>query len=129
MPRNNVLMGRVPEVCQEVCQAECPCYSKYFPFCLAAYENTVMHEIYLVIIKLAQPTLVFAIARTNMSVAPTSVSLSMTVAICFFSTIELTATQPSSSKALMVGARLPGVIFVADWSFERWTLYWQRTYF
>lgn len=53
----------------------------------------------------------------------------MTVAICFFSTIELTATQPSSSSALIVGARLPGVIFVAEASFDLWTLYWQRTYF
>jgi hypothetical protein len=63
--------------------------------------------------KLPQPALVFAMASTNISVAPTSVSWSITVAICFFSTIELTATQPSSSNALIVGARLPGVIFVA----------------
>jgi hypothetical protein len=48
----------------------------------------------------------------------------MTVAIFFFSTIELTATQaPSPSSALTVGARLPGVIFVAAASFVRSTLY------
>jgi hypothetical protein len=53
----------------------------------------------------------------------------MTGAIIFFSTIELTATQPSSSRALIVGARFPGVIFVACGSFSLWILYWQRTYF
>lgn len=47
---------------------------------------------------------------TRMSVAPTLVSWSITLAISFFSTIELTATQPSASSAVMVGARLPGVI-------------------
>jgi hypothetical protein len=76
-----------------------------------------------------QNHLVFEIASTKISVAPTSVNASMTVAICFFSTIELTATQPSSSSALIVGARLPGVIFVASGSLARWTLYWQSTYF
>jgi hypothetical protein len=58
-----------------------------------------------------------------MSVAPTSVNLSMTVAIDFFSTIELTATQPSTSRALIVAARFPGVILVASESFVRSTLY------
>lgn len=67
--------------------------------------------------------------KTRMSEAPTAVSWSMTVAMAFFSTIELTATQPSSSSAVTVGARLPGVIFVAAGSFSRWMLYWQRTYF
>jgi len=75
------------------------------------------------------PALVFAILSTRISVAPTAVSSSITVAIFFFSTIELTATQPSSSSALMVGARLPGVILVAFVSVSRLTLYWQRTYF
>jgi hypothetical protein len=72
--------------------------------------------------------LVFAISRTKMSVAPTAVSSSITMAICFFSTIELTATQPSSSNALIVGARFPGVILVALERLVRRTLYWQRTY-
>lgn len=58
--------------------------------------------------------LVFAISRTKISVAPTAVKSSITVAIFFFSTMELTATQPSSSNALIVGARFPGVILVAS---------------
>ena len=70
-----------------------------------------------------QPALVLAIARTIISVAPTSVNSSITVAIFFFSTMELTATQPSSSNALMVGARFPGVICVALGSLSLWTLY------
>lgn len=37
----------------------------------------------------SQPALVFAIASTNISVAPTAVNSSITVAIFFFSTIEL----------------------------------------
>ena len=62
---------------------------------------------------IVQGALVLAISKTNMSVAPTSVRSSITVAIFFFSTMALTAIQPSSSKAVMVGARLPGVILVA----------------
>lgn len=53
----------------------------------------------------------------------------MTVAIFFFSTIELTATQPSSSRAVTVGARLPGVILEAVANSPRGMLYWHRTYF
>ena len=67
--------------------------------------------------------------KTKISVAPILVSSSITVAICFFSTIELTATQPSSSSAVMVGARLPGVMLDAVASSPRGILYWQRTYF
>lgn len=63
-----------------------------------------------------------------MSVAPTSVNSSITLAIRSFSTIELTATHAGSSSAVMVGARLPGVIFVAASRIERSMLYWQRTY-
>ena len=63
-----------------------------------------------------------------MSDAPTLSSSSMTVAIFFFSTMELTATQPSSSRAVIVGARLPGVIFEATESPERRMLYGHRTY-
>jgi hypothetical protein len=76
-----------------------------------------------------QGALVFAISSTKISVAPTSVSLSITVAMLFLSTMELTATHPSSSRALIVGARRPGVTLVARCSEERSTLYWQRTYF
>ena len=61
-----------------------------------------------------------------MSVAPTAVKSSMTVAIRFFSTMLLTATQSASSRAVMVGARFPGVILVAVWRRERGMLYWQR---
>lgn len=68
-------------------------------------------------------------AKTKISCAPTVVNLSITVAIFFFSTIELTATQPSSSKALTVAARLPGVISTALPRSDRFTLYWQSTYF
>jgi hypothetical protein len=67
-------------------------------------------------------------AKMIMSVAPTSVRLSMTIAMFFFSTMVLTATQPASSRELIVGARRPGVIFVAASSLLRETLYWQRTY-
>jgi hypothetical protein len=74
--------------------------------------------------------LVLAISSTKISWAPTSVKSSIAVAIFFLSTIELTATHsPSPSNALIVGARLPGVICVAAASFVRSTLYWQRTYF
>jgi len=76
-----------------------------------------------------QPALVFAIFSTRISVAPTDVRSSITVAISFFSTIELTATHPSSSNALIVGARFPGVILVATARLSLLTLYWQRTYF
>jgi hypothetical protein len=72
---------------------------------------------------------VFAISNTRISVAPTSVRSSMTVAMRFLSTMELTANHPSSSRDVMVGARWPGVILVARCSRERLTLYWQRTYF
>jgi hypothetical protein len=57
------------------------------------------------------------------------VSSSITVAIFFFSTIELTATQPSSSRAVTVGARFPGVILLAVARLSRGMLYWQRTNF
>lgn len=67
--------------------------------------------------------------KTKISVAPTLVNSSITVAICFFSTIELTATQPSSSSAVTVGARLPGVILLAVERLSRGMLYWQRTNF
>lgn len=76
-----------------------------------------------------QPVLEFAISSTSMSVAPTPVKSSITVAIVLFSTIELTATQSAASSAVIVGARLPGVIFVAVWRSDLWTLYWHRTYF
>ena len=53
----------------------------------------------------------------------------MTVAILSFNTIELTATHSGSSKAVMVGARLPGVIFAAVSRAFRAMLYWQRMNF
>lgn len=68
-------------------------------------------------------------SRTRISVAPILDKRSMTVAICFFSTIELTASHPFSSRDVMVGARLPGVTSVASFSSDRSTLYWHRTYF
>jgi hypothetical protein len=78
----------------------------------------------------AEIYLVFEISSTKISCAPASVNSSITVAILFFSTIELTATQdPSPSNALTVGALFPGVIFVAAVSFVRSMLYWQRTCF
>lgn len=44
--------------------------------------------------------------------------------------MQLTATQSGSpSKALTVGARLPGVILAAAASFDRSMLYWHRTCF
>lgn len=67
--------------------------------------------------------------KTRISVAPTLVNPSITVAICFFSTMELTATQPSSSRAVMVGARLPGVMLDAVANWARGILYWHSTYF
>jgi len=79
-----------------------------------------------------QSVLVFAMAKTRMSFAPIAVNLSMAVAICLFSTIELTATQswaPAPSKALMVGALLPGVIVIASVKLDLLMLYWHRTYF
>jgi hypothetical protein len=96
---------------------------------LQAFLKIHLRSILVSISQKFQPALEFAIARTIISVAPTSVNSSITVAIFFFSTIELTATQPSSSNALIVGARLPGVNFVASWSLVLCTLYWQRTYF
>lgn len=75
------------------------------------------------------PVLEFAMFSTNMSVAPQAVSSSITDAIFSFSTIELIATQSGSSRAVIVGARLPGVIFVAISKSFRATLYWQRTNF
>ena len=71
----------------------------------------------------------FSIPNTKISVAPTAVNSSMTVAINFFSTIELTATHPLSSSGVTVGARLPGVILHAACRIERGTLYSQSTYF
>jgi len=53
----------------------------------------------------------------------------MTLATSFFSTIELTATQPSDSSGVMVGALLPGVILVAVDSMSFGMLYWLRTNF
>ena len=75
------------------------------------------------------PVLELAMLKTRISIAPTAVNSSMTFAMRLFSTIELTATQPSSSSAVIVAARLPGVISVAFSRSERRTLYWQRTYF
>lgn len=75
------------------------------------------------------PVLEFAMFSTSISVAPTLVNSSILFAICFFSTMELTATQSWSSSVVIVGARLPGVIFVAVSRSARGTLYWQRTYF
>lgn len=40
-----------------------------------------------------------------------------------------TATHPSSSKLVIVGARLPGVILLTDGSSLRGTLYVQSTHF
>ena len=67
--------------------------------------------------------LALAISKVKISTAPTAVNSSMTVAIRFFSTIELTATHASSSRAVMVGARLPGVILVASSRRRREMLY------
>lgn len=71
----------------------------------------------------------FAIPITRISVAPTADRSSMTVATRFFSTMALTATQPSSSRAVMVGARFPGVMAQALDKMLRGMLYWQSTYF
>ena len=67
--------------------------------------------------------------NTNISVAPQAVSSSMTDAMFSFSTMELTATHSESSRAVIVGARFPGVIFVPFFKFLRAMLYWQRIYF
>lgn len=75
------------------------------------------------------PVLEFAILSTRISVAPQAVSSSITFAIFSFNTIELTAAHVESSSAVIVGARMPGVIFVAVSRRLRSTLYWQRTYF
>ena len=69
------------------------------------------------------PVLEFAISSTRISVAPAAVNSSMTVAICFFSTIALTAAQSGVSNAVTVGARLPGVIRVPIWRSARGMLY------
>ena len=71
----------------------------------------------------------FDIARQRISVAPTSVSSSITPATFDFSTIEDMATQSVSSSAVTVGARLPGVICEALGRRERGMLYWQSMYF
>lgn len=76
-----------------------------------------------------QVVLVFWMPKTRMSVAPTFVSSSITIAILFFSTMEDTATHPSSSSAVTVGARFPGVILQASDKSGRDMLYWHRTYF
>jgi len=69
------------------------------------------------------------IGNTKISVAPATVRSSITLAMLSFSTIELIATQVGSSSAVIVGARLPGVMAVAPSRKERSMLYWQRTYF
>lgn len=73
--------------------------------------------------------LVFWMPRTKISDAPTLVSSSITIATFFFSTMDETATHPSSSSAVIVGARFPGVILQASDRSWRGMLYWQRTYF
>ena len=60
-----------------------------------------------------QPVLELAIFSTKTSVAPQAVSSSIALAILSFGTIELTAAHSESSSAWIVGARFPGVIFVA----------------
>ena len=75
------------------------------------------------------PVLELAILSTNTSVAPQAVSSSIALAILSFSTIELTAAHSGSSSAWIVGARFPGVIFVAFSRRRRGMLYMQRTYF
>lgn len=67
--------------------------------------------------------------NTNISVAPQAVSSSMTVAMLSFSTMALTATHSGSSRAVMEGALLPGVILVAVLRPDRAMLYWQRMNF
>ena len=47
----------------------------------------------------------------------------MTVAILFLSTMALTATQSAPSRAVTVGARLPGVMRVPTSSLARGMLY------
>ena len=75
------------------------------------------------------PVLELAILSTNTSVAPQAVSSSIALAILSFSTIELTDAHSGSSSAWIVGARFPGVIFVAFSSRRRGMLYMQRTCF
>lgn len=65
--------------------------------------------------------------NTMTSCAPATTNLSITTAISFFNTMALTATHPSSSSAVVVGARIPGVILVASASFVRGKLYWHNT--
>lgn len=71
----------------------------------------------------------FSISITKISVAPHANKSSMTVAIRSTSTMALTAIQSLSYSAVMVGARLPGVMVVAVWRSGRGMLYWHRTYF
>ena len=71
---------------------------------------------------LQSPVLEFSIFVTIKSLAPTSVNLSMAMAMSLRSTMAWTANQPSSSSALTVGARRPGVILRAASRFERSTL-------
>ena len=80
-------------------------------------------------LKYHHQVLELAILSTSISVAPQAVSSSITDAIDSFSTIELIATHSGSSKAVIVGARFPGVIFVAVSRPLRAILYWQRIYF
>ncbi len=75
------------------------------------------------------PVLELAILSTKISVAPQAVSSSITDAMVSFGTIELIATHSGSSKAVMVGARFPGVIFVAISNPLRAMLYWQSMNF
>ena len=75
------------------------------------------------------PVLELAILSTNTSVAPQAVSSSIALAILSFGTIELTAAHSGSSSAWIVGARFPGVIFVAFSRRRRGILYMQSTYF
>lgn len=65
---------------------------------------------------------------TRMSVAPRADNSSIAGAIVFFSTMALTATHPSASSAVTVGAIRPGVTLAAAARLMRATLYWQRTY-
>ena len=93
------------------------------------HHVVTQHPIHLYPIIHNHPALEFAILSTRISVAPQAVSSSITLAIFSFNTIELIAAHLGSSSAVIVGARLPGVIFVAVSRRLRSTLYWQRTYF
>lgn len=69
----------------------------------------------------------FSILVIKISVPPMSIIWSMMTAIFERSTMELTATQLASSKLVIVGARLPGVILTALSSIDRSTLYVHST--